>query len=175
MCCASGATVPKSGEKNQFRNNMSDTNIIGKTVLIDRQPAVLYSALSDLNALVANLPEDKRRIVSATQDTISANLQGFNFGMRVIEREPFSRVTFSQTDGSPIDFTVDACFDTVDIPDNPDADCKTNFHLDDAWWPVAGTFGSAYRYYCPGSQRPAGESFARKLLLSRGFSPAIFH
>lgn len=109
---------------------MADTNIIGKSVLIDRQPAVLYSALSDLNALVANLPEDKRQIVSATPDSISANLQGFNLGMRVVEREPFSRVTFCQMEGSPIEFTVNACFDTVDLPDRPDADCKTNFHLE---------------------------------------------
>ena len=55
---------------------MADTNITGKTVLIDRQPAVLYSALGDLSALVANLPEDKKSMVTATADTISASFQG---------------------------------------------------------------------------------------------------
>ena len=109
---------------------MADTNIIGKTVLIDRQPAVLYSALGDLSALVANLPEDKKHMVSATQDSISASLQGFNLGMQVASRVPFSRVTFTQTSGSPIDFALNACFDPVDDPSNPDADCKTNFHLE---------------------------------------------
>ena len=109
---------------------MADTTITGKTVLIDRQPAVLYSALGDLSALVANLPEDKKDMVSATQDTISASLQGFNFGMQVSERVPFNRVTFTQMDGSPIDFSINACFDPVDDPSNPEADCKTNFHLE---------------------------------------------
>ena len=109
---------------------MADTNIIGKTVLIDRQPAVLYSALGDLSALVSNLPEDKKDMVSATQDSISASLQGFSFGMQVAERVPFSRVTFTQIAGSPIDFALNACFDPVDDPSNPDADCKTNFHLE---------------------------------------------
>lgn len=109
---------------------MSDTNITGKTVLIDLQPAVLYSALGDLSALAANLPEDKRQMVTATQDSISANFQGFNFGMQVEERHPFDCVTFRQTDGSPIEFKVKACFDTVDVPEAPEADCKTNFHLE---------------------------------------------
>ena len=109
---------------------MSDTLLKSKTVLIDRQPAVLYSALGDLSALVKNLPEDKRATISATQDTISANMQGFNFGMKVIEREPFNRITFVQTDGTPIDFQIQACFDTVDDPADADTDCKTNFHLE---------------------------------------------
>jgi len=109
---------------------MSDTNIISKTVLIDRQPAVLYSSLGDLSALVANLPEDKKNMISATQDTLSASVQGFNLGVKVAGREPFSSVTFTQIDGSPIDFTIKAFFDSVDVPENPSADCKTNFHLE---------------------------------------------
>jgi hypothetical protein len=109
---------------------MADTNIIGKSVLIDRQPAVLYSALGDLNALVANLPEDKKEMITATQDTISASFQGINFGMKVAEREPFSRVTFTQTDGTPIEFSVKAFFDSVDDPSRPEADVKTNFHIE---------------------------------------------
>ena len=109
---------------------MADTNIIGKSVLIDRQPAVLYSALGDLSALVANLPEDKKEMITATEDTISASFQGMNFGMKVAEREPFSRVTFTQADGTPIDFSVKAFFDAVDDPAHPEADVKTNFHIE---------------------------------------------
>ncbi|MBP5504984.1 MAG: hypothetical protein J6X89_02645 [Bacteroidales bacterium] len=109
---------------------MSETHISGKQVLIDRQPAVLYSALSDLSALVEKIPADKRTAITATADTISASVQGFNLGMRVAERNPFSRVTFCQMDGTPIDFRIQACFDTVDVPDKPDADCMTRFHLE---------------------------------------------
>ena len=109
---------------------MADTVISSKTVLIDRQPAVLYSALGDLGALVARLPEDKRATITATADTISASVQGFNLGMQVERREPFRRVIFRQMDGTPIPFRIQACFDTVDVPDRPDVDCKTNFHLE---------------------------------------------
>lgn len=109
---------------------MSETLLKSKTVLIDRQPVVLYSALGDLRALVKNLPEDRQATITATQDTISANMQGFNFGMKVVEREPFNRITFVQTDGTPIEFQIHACFDTVDDPSDDDADCKTNFHLE---------------------------------------------
>ena len=109
---------------------MADTNITGKTVLIDRQPAVLYSALGDLSALVANLPEDKKSMVTATADTISASFQGMNFGMKVAERVPFSSVSFTQAEGTPIDFNIKAFFDTVDDPSHPEADCKTNFHIE---------------------------------------------
>ena len=109
---------------------MADTNIIGKTVLIDRQPAVLYSALGDLSALVANLPEDKKAMVTATEDTISASVQGMSFGMKVAERVPFSRVSFTQTDGTPFDFSIKAFFDEVEDPSQPEADVKTNFHIE---------------------------------------------
>ena len=103
---------------------MADTNITGKTVLIDRQPAVL------LSALVANLPEDKKNMVTATADTISASFQGMNFGMKVAERVPFSSVSFTQAEGTPIDFSIKAFFDAVDDPSRPEADCKTNFHIE---------------------------------------------
>ena len=109
---------------------MSDTHITSKSVVIDRQPVVLYSSLNDLSALVENLPEDKRATITATADTISASVQGFNLGMKVASREPFSRVRFTQTDGTPIDFEILACFDTVDDPSQPNADCKTSFHLE---------------------------------------------
>lgn len=109
---------------------MADTNITGKSVLIDRQPAVLYSALGDLSALVANLPEDKKSMVTATEDTISASFQGMNFGMKVAERVPFSSVSFTQAEGTPIDFSIKAFFDAVDDPSQPEADCKTNFHIE---------------------------------------------
>lgn len=109
---------------------MADTNLVSRTVLIDRQPAVLYSALSDLRTLVEKMPEDKRGSISATEDTISVVAQGMSFGMKVMERIPFNRIKFCQNDGTPIDFQIEAFFDTVDVPDNPEADCKTSFHLE---------------------------------------------
>ena len=102
----------------------------GKRVVVGRQPAVMYSMVSDLRNIVKGLPEDKRAGVTATEDTVTFSVQGFNVGVRVLERTPFSRVVIGQSDGSPVNFNIAACFDTVDFPDNPDIDCQTGFHLE---------------------------------------------
>ncbi len=98
--------------------------------MVGRQPAVMYSMVSDLRNIVKGLPEDKRAGVTATADTVTFSRQGSNVTVRVHERTPFSRVVIGQSDGSPVNFNIAACFDTVDFPDNPDIDCQTGFHLE---------------------------------------------
>jgi len=51
-------------------------------------------------------------------------------GVRVVERTPFSRVVIGQGEGTPLNFNITACFDTIDIPDNPNVDCQTGFHIE---------------------------------------------
>ncbi len=137
---------------------MADTLLTSKAVLVDRQPVVLYSSLEDLGALVANLPEDKRRSISATADTISASVQGFNLGVRVADRTPFSSVTFRQIDGSPVEFSLKAVFDSVDDPSNPDADCKTNFHIE-----LAAQLGGMLKMMLGGKLQKALDGIAQMI------------
>ena len=105
------------------------TEVKGKSVVIDRQPAVLYSSLSDLRTLVSGLPDDKKQMITATEDTISANVQGISLGLKVAERVPFSRVVMQQDGQSPFEFAMKLCFDTVDGV-SQDADCRTSFHIE---------------------------------------------
>ncbi len=137
---------------------MADTLLTSKTVLVDRQPVVLYSSLENLGTLVANLPEDKRRSISATADTISASVQGFNLGVRVADRTPFSSVTFRQIDGSPVEFSLKAVFDSVDDPSNPDADCKTNFHIE-----LAAQLGGMLKMMLGGKLQKALDGIAQMI------------
>ena len=102
----------------------------GKRVVVGRQPAVMYSMVSDLRNIVKGLPEEKQAGVTATEDTLSFNVQGFNVGVKILERTPFNRVVIGQGEGAPVNFQIAACFDTVDFPDNPDVDCQTGFHLE---------------------------------------------
>ena len=91
---------------------------------VARAPYMLYMPFSDMRNFVAMLPEDKKQGVEADYDTIHATVQGFNVGVRVHERVPYSRITYKD-DGAPFQFTVDICFDADG--GNPDS---TDFHID---------------------------------------------
>lgn len=90
---------------------------------VARAPYMLYMPFSDMRNFVAMLPEDKKQGVEADYDTIHATVQGFNVGVRVHERVPYSRITYKD-DGAPFQFTVDICFDADG--GNPDS---TDFHI----------------------------------------------
>lgn len=69
------------------------------------------------------LPADKQEGVVATYDSISATVQGFNIGIRVKERRPFSLVVL-EDDGAPFKFSIEIHFDSTGAP------VQTDFHID---------------------------------------------
>lgn len=91
---------------------------------VARAPYMLYMPFSDMRNFVAMLPEDKRQGVEADYDSIRGTVQGFNVGVRVEERRPYSRIVYKD-DGAPFQFTVNICFDADG--GNPDS---TDFHVD---------------------------------------------
>lgn len=91
---------------------------------VARAPYMLYMPFSDMRNFVAMLPEDKKQGVEADYDTIHATVQGFNVGVRVEERRPYSRIVYKD-DGAPFQFTVNICFDADG--GNPDS---TDFHIE---------------------------------------------
>ncbi|MDD2595838.1 MAG: hypothetical protein PHD11_08510 [Bacteroidales bacterium] len=95
----------------------------GKTIVINKPSYAIYSAFSDLRNLVANLPEDKKEKVVADADTISAKVQGFNIGVKVHERVPFSKIDFEQYGQSPFPFLFSMFMEPAD-------DQKTYFHIE---------------------------------------------
>ena len=59
------------------------TNIESKHGTVSRQPYELYMSFTDLSNFVKMLPEDKREMITADMDTLSATVQGFNIGVKV--------------------------------------------------------------------------------------------
>lgn len=72
---------------------------------VAKAPYELYMALTDLRNILNMIPQDKREGVTADFGSIHATVQGFEFGVRIIERTPYSRIVLKD-DGAPFAFTV---------------------------------------------------------------------
>ena len=69
------------------------------------------------------IPEDKKEGVTADYDSLHATVQGFNIGVRIVTRLPYSRISLVD-DGAPFQFNIDLFFDAAG--GDPD---KTEFHI----------------------------------------------
>ena len=98
------------------------TDISSKHAVVSWAPYMLYMMLVDMRNLTRMLPEDKKEGVTADADSISASIQGFRIGIRVIERVPYTRISLAD-DGAPFRFNLDLCFDPSDEPG------KTDFYI----------------------------------------------
>lgn len=97
--------------------------IHGKTVVINQPSYAIYNAFTDLRNIVSALPDDKKEKVTTDADSIIVSVQGFELGMKVRHREPFSRIEFEQFGKAPFPFLFTMHTDPVD-------DHTTYFHLD---------------------------------------------
>ena len=90
--------------------------------IVSKAPYELYMVFADMRNFVQFLPEDKKEGVEADYDWIHAQVQGFNIGVKVTERIPYSRIEFAD-DGAPFQFGMTLHFD-------PSADpYKTDFQI----------------------------------------------
>lgn len=94
-----------------------------KHAVVSRAPYMLYMSFVDMRNFMQFVPEDKKKDVKADSDSISATVQGFNIGVRIDERVPYSKLSFKD-DGAPFEFNVTLHFD----PCGTDPD-KTDFHI----------------------------------------------
>lgn len=102
---------------------MKSTHIVGKSVEIKRPSHQLFSAFTDMRHFVERLPEDKKSMIEATEDTIEGNVKGIKLGARIAERVPFSYVKITDY-GTPIfPFEVGIFFDAIDSD-------TTRFHIE---------------------------------------------
>ena len=99
------------------------TTIESKHGIVSRQPHELYMSFTDLQNFKAMLPEDKKDMIEATFDTIQATVQGFNIGVKVHERVPYSRIELVDY-GAPFAFHIVLHFDPA--AEDP---YKTDFHI----------------------------------------------
>ena len=96
--------------------------IKSKRAVVSKAPYELYMAFVDMRNFVRMLPEDKKAGVEADYDSIHATVQGFNIGVKVTERVPYSKICYAD-DGAPFKFGVTLHFDPATDP------YKTEFQI----------------------------------------------
>ena len=96
--------------------------IKSKRTVVSKAPHELYMAFVDMRNFVNLLPEDKKEGVTADYDSIHAEVQGFNIGVKVTDRIPYSKIEYAD-DGAPFHFTLKMHFDPASDP------YKTDFQI----------------------------------------------
>lgn len=94
-----------------------------KRAVVSRAPYELYMVFVDMRNFVQFLPEDKKAGVNADYDSIQAEVQGFNIGIRVKARTPYSKIEYMD-DGAPFKFRIILHFDAASDP------YKTDFQIE---------------------------------------------
>ncbi len=99
------------------------TNIKSRHAIVSRQPYELYMGFVDMRNFLQFLPEEKKQGIVADYDSIRGSVQGFDIGVRVSDRVPYSRIDFKD-DGAPFQFSLSMFFDPA--PEQG----KTDFHIE---------------------------------------------
>ena len=106
--------------------------IKSKRAVVSKAPSELYMTFVDMRNFVQFLPEDKKQGVNADYDTIHAEVQGFNSGVKVVERVQYSRIEYAD-DGAPFQFRLKLHFDAASDPYKTDfqivVDAELNFMM----------------------------------------------
>lgn len=106
--------------------------ITSKRAVVSKAPYELYMAFVDMRNFVRFLPEDKKAGVEADYDSIHALVQGFNIGVKVVDRTPYSKIEFAD-DGAPFSFRMSVHFDASSDPYRTDVhivlDADLNFMM----------------------------------------------
>ena len=106
--------------------------IKSKRGVVSKAPYELYMTFVDMRNFVQFLPEDKKAGVTADFDTIHADVQGFNVGVKVTSRTPYSRIEYAD-DGAPFRFNLTLHFDPAQDPYKTDfrivLDAELNFMM----------------------------------------------
>lgn len=92
------------------------TDITSKHAVVSQPPYALFMLFTDMRNFSRMVPSAQGLSVQADFDTLTATAQGFNIGLKVDERCPYSRISMVDW-GAPFAFHVDVNFDPV--PDNP--------------------------------------------------------
>lgn len=106
------------------KGRVMPTIIKSKHAIVSKAPYILYMMFVDMRNFVQFLPEDKKNEVTADYDSIRITVQGFNVGIRIVGRTPYSGIEFKD-DGAPFPFGITMHFDAAG--GDPD---KTDFHIE---------------------------------------------
>ncbi len=84
-----------------------------KRGIVAKAPYSLYIMLADPRNIYNMVPEDRRKDFQVDYDSVHGTVQGFNIGIRYLERRPYSLLKL-QDDGAPFHFTVSLHFDPAE-------------------------------------------------------------
>ena len=106
--------------------------IKSKRAIVSKAPYELYMVFTDMSNFVRFLPEERKADVTADYDSLHATVQGFNIGVRISSRTPYSRIDFAD-DGAPFKFTLSMHFEPASAPYKTDyqicLDADLNFMM----------------------------------------------
>ena len=102
--------------------------IKSKKGVVSKAPHELYMTFVDMRNFVQFLPEDKKEGVTADYDFIHADVQGFNIGVKVASRTPYSKIEYAD-DGAPFKFSLTLHFDPAQDPYKTDFQIEMNADL----------------------------------------------
>jgi len=106
--------------------------IKSKRAVVSKAPYELYMVFTDMSNFVRFLPEERKADVTADYDSLHATVQGFNIGVRISSRTPYSRIDFAD-DGAPFKFTLSMHFEPASDPYKTDyqicLDADLNFMM----------------------------------------------
>jgi hypothetical protein len=87
---------------------MGTTNAVGREIRVARPASELFAVFSDLTNFTRGLPQDQleKASVVATSESIRGKMQGFEIGLKIGERIPFSLVKYESFGPSPVPFRI---------------------------------------------------------------------
>lgn len=85
---------------------MGNTHVVGSVQHINKPAEAVYELFTDLTRFTSKIPEDKREKVTVTPDTLLAEVQGMQVGIKVAQRIPHSLISFEQYGAVPFAFLL---------------------------------------------------------------------
>ncbi|MCQ2185895.1 MAG: hypothetical protein MJY92_04135 [Bacteroidales bacterium] len=85
-----------------------------RSAVVDRPQMVLFQAFTSLEAMLAAVPQDKRKDITVEGDTVRINYAGFTIAVAITEKQPFSKVVFQDVE-APFHFTFTLHFDPAEL------------------------------------------------------------
>ena len=85
---------------------MSNTRVSGDPCFINKPAPFVFELFSDFSRLAEQLPEEHKDKVTITEDTLLAEAQGMQLGVKVIERQAPSLIIMEQYGSVPFSFQI---------------------------------------------------------------------
>ena len=85
---------------------MSKTHVTGESCFINKPADAVFDLFSDFSRLADTLPEEHKDKVTITEDTLVAETQGMQLGVKVTERQAPSLVVMEQYGNVPFSFQL---------------------------------------------------------------------